>query len=126
MRAEPTPEPGDRDERPFSNGTEGDMWLSSVCGAGAGCIHDSTYGQGDPNDETWCPLITLSLIGVWPHEWEHEAVEWQIGEKSGTYYRTGGCSEFTDEPIVLQPDPVVAIDLFGTYSAEPNRMEVDA
>lgn len=119
MRADPTPMPGDRDERPFSNGTEGELWLANICGAGDGCIHDSDHGQGDPDDETWCPLITLSLYGVWPREWEREAVEWQIGDASGTYYRPGACSEFTDKVPVVGPDPVIAVDLFGEYAAEP-------
>lgn len=119
MREHPTAEPGDYDEPPFSNGTEGEMWIGAVCGAGKGCIHDSTYGQGDPNDETWCPLITLSLFGVWPHEWERETVEWQIGEASGSYERPGACAEYAEDP---EPEPgPVSVDLFGTYAEEPVR-----
>ena len=126
MRTDPTPEPGDLDERPFSNGTEGEMWLAGVCGAGEGCIHDSIYGQADEEmpAEVHCPLITLSLFGVWPHEWAVERVHFTTIAGENTFYtRPGDCSEFTDEVPVQQPDPVVAVDLFGTYSAEPMRAE---
>lgn len=121
MRTDPTPLPGDFDERPFSNGTEGEIWTANVCGAGEGCIHDSLYGQADDefSAEVHCPLITLSMFGVWPREWKREAVNWQIGDSSGTYHRPGECSEFTDELPVAEPDPVIAVDLFGTYAAEP-------
>lgn len=119
MRSDPTPEPGDMDRRPFSNGTEGEMWLWNVCGAGGGCIHDSDHGSA-PEAETWCPLITLSLSGVWPHEWAVEEVPFTSVDGMEMHYtRPGDCSEFTDEPPVVLPDPVVAVDLFGTYSAEP-------
>jgi hypothetical protein len=121
VRTDPTPEPGDYDEVPFSNGTEWETWSANVCGAGDGCIHDSTYGQADEEmpAEVNCPLITLAMIGVWPHEWPRHAVDWQIGDKSGTYYRPGVCAEFCDHIPTPKPDPVVAIDLFGTYAQEP-------
>lgn len=122
MRTDPTPEPGDYDERPFSNGTEGDMWTWNVCGFGEGCIHDSTYGQADDEmpAEVHCPLITLSLFGTWPHEWKRETHTWEIGGKTGSYDRPGACSEFTEEwPKPAPEPPVVAVNLFGQYDAEP-------
>ena len=119
MRTDPSPLPGDHDEPPFSNGTEGEIWMASVCGAGEGCIHDSLFGNTEADRD--CPLITLSLFGVWPREWEREAVNWtsQDGSKSGTYHRAGACSEFADEQPIETPDPVVAVNLFGQYDAEP-------
>lgn len=110
MRTDPTPEPGDLDQSPFSNGTEGEIWTANVCGHGDGCIHDSTYGQSDEElgAEVNCPLITLSFFGVWPHEWERRRVPFTTVEGVESYYETpGDCSEFTDELPTPKPDPVV-------------------
>jgi hypothetical protein len=117
MRELPTPEPGDLDRAPFSNGTDGDIWTSNVCGAGQGCIHDSTYGQWDEelNAEVHCPLITLSYLQVWPHEWERR----EITTPHGSYTAPGACSEYADDLPGPDPDPVVAVDLFGEYAHEP-------
>lgn len=113
MRAEPTPEPGDRAKAPFSNGTMGEMFLGNVCAAGRGCVHDSTWGQADPEGETYdCPLITLSLFGVWPREWPDDP--------SVSYSTPGSCTEFTEDwPEPPGEPPVVAVDLFGVFQAEP-------
>lgn len=116
MRADPTPEPGDRDRPPFSNGTMGETWTANVCGSGDGCIHDTSYGQSDEyGDEWFCPLITLSMMGVWPHEW----AEREVVTSTGSYTVPGDCSEYTDVHPVEQPEPVIAVDLFGIYAAEP-------
>lgn len=119
MREHPTPEPGDRDQRPFSNSTEAEIWTASVCGGL--CIHDTSYGADDEyGDERYCPLISLSMMGVWPHEWARDPVTWD-DKHGGThvYHRPGDCSEFADEfPVSTEP-PVIAVDLFGIYNAEP-------
>lgn len=111
MRTDPVVEPGDRDEPPFSNGTMGEIGLHNMCQEA--CIHDSTYGAPSENTldtETHCPLITLSLLGVTPHEWSEEpGKEW-----AGPVV----CSEFTTE-VPSKPGPL-AVDLFGVYQHEPS------
>lgn len=122
MRQHPTPMPGDLDRAPFSNATMAETWLASVCGAGEGCIHDSTYGQDDEelDAEANCPLITLSMVQVWPREWERLKIPFTTVDGDESHYETpGACSEFTDDLPVEQPDPVIAVDLFGEYAAEP-------
>lgn len=53
-----------RDEAPFSNGTEGDGWLSANCST---CIHDKPARNGD--DANGCPLILVALMGRTPIQW---------------------------------------------------------
>lgn len=113
MRADPIPLPGDWDEPPFSNGTMGEIWTWNVCGAGDGCVHDSTYGQHIGPTEAQCPLITLSFFGTWPQEWERRTVT----TSHGSYETPGACSEFSEVPV--DADPVVAVDLFGRFNTEP-------
>ena len=122
MRAQPAPLPGDLDRSPFSNGTQWEIWSANVCGAGEGCIHDSTFGQSDEElgAEVNCPLITLSLMQVWPKEWEVRKVPFTTVDGGESFYETpGACTEFRDDLPAEQPDPVIAVDLFGTYAAEP-------
>ena len=121
MRTEPNPRPGDLARAPFSNATDAEIWLSNVCGAGKGCVHDSMYGQEDDyGDEIHCPLITLSMMQVWPHEWERVRVPFTTVEGVDTYYqRPGDCTEYTDTYPTPQPDPVIAVDLFGEFQTEP-------
>jgi hypothetical protein len=118
MRTDPTPEPGDRDEVPFSDGTEWDTWSANVCGAGKGCIHDSTYGQADDEmpAEVNCPLITIALYHVWPHEWARR----EVTTKYGSYTVAGECSEYAEDFPEPVPEPgPITVDLFGTYAEEP-------
>jgi len=107
MRTDPTPEPGDLASPPFSNSDHGYSWLGNVCD---GCIHDSTFGL--PNENTMdadidCPLITLSMTGTTPHDW---LTDGELGTTCAAY-------ETGDRAPVA--DPVVAVDLFGVYAAEP-------
>lgn len=94
------------DERPFSNGTEWDMWADRWCHE---CVHD------DANREVYCPIITVAMIGnagepMWPKEWTRERHEWTKadGSPGGAYDVVGECTEFEqrpdpgDEP---EPDP---------------------
>lgn len=94
---------------PFSNSSMAEIWLANVCGSSRGCIHDSAFGQ--PDDElpavVNCPLITLSMMQVWPHEW-------QVTDRG-----PGACSEYADEPQMPKPEPVIAVDLFGEFNEEP-------
>lgn len=52
-----------RDERPFSNGTEGYGWLAANCGT---CIHDKEQREELTGG---CPLILVSLMGKTPIQW---------------------------------------------------------
>lgn len=116
MRTDPTPEPGDRDERPFSNGTMGEIGLYNMCQES--CIHDSIYGAPPENSldtETHCPLITLSMLGVTPHEWS--------AKPGYEVYGPTMCSEFTTTGPVDPGPVVVAVDLFGVYQQEPMNFE---
>lgn len=114
MRPDPTPLPGDRDRRPFSNGTMGEIWTANHCGQG--CLEDSFYGAAERDEgDVNCPLITLSMINVWPREWEFETVM----TEHGAYELVGDCSEFRDtEPVATEPG-VIAVDLFGVFNEEP-------
>jgi hypothetical protein len=108
MRTDPTPEPGDRDQRPFSNSDHGEYWLGNVC-AGT-CIHDAQYGlRGEElgSLDPSCPLITLAMVGVTPHDWVKD------GELGTT------CASYEDGDRTPAPEPVVAVDLFGVYASEP-------
>lgn len=57
-----------RSGRPFSNGTEWDLFQFNVC-MGQGnpdrrCVHDDSI-----DDDGGCPLIMVSLQDKWPREW---------------------------------------------------------
>jgi hypothetical protein len=53
-----------KDERAFSNGTEGYGWVDAHCSY---CIHDQSARVGDGTEG--CPLILVSLLGRTPAEW---------------------------------------------------------
>lgn len=101
------------------------MWTAGMCGNGAGtgkpCQHDSAYGGADAEEgDVFCPLISLSLNGVWPHEWAVEQVPWvDSAGVTHSYDRPGICSEYADELPAPGEPPVIAVDLFGVYQAEP-------
>lgn len=53
-------------ERPFSNGSEYDMWADRHCYQ---CAHDNP--QADP--EVFCPILNVALLGGgWPKEWTRQ------------------------------------------------------
>lgn len=52
--------------RPFSNGTEGDAWMSKWCNY---CAHDHGLHNGGEN-KPMCDLIGSTMFGdVWPEGW---------------------------------------------------------
>jgi hypothetical protein len=59
----------------FSNSTMFEMWSPRWCDS---CAHD------DETTETYCPILTVSLLGVTPREWT--AVDRTCGDYT--------CSEF--------------------------------
>lgn len=73
MRSEDQIRADAADERPFSNGTEYDIWASRYCYE---CVNDNP--QADP--EVFCPIITVALLGkgdgpAWPKEWTRQYVK---------------------------------------------------
>jgi hypothetical protein len=59
-----------RDEQPFSNSTEWEIWnYNTCCGGGdpeRACVNDAE-AEADPG--SGCPLITLAVLGKRPAEW---------------------------------------------------------
>lgn len=59
------------DERPFSNGTEFEIFADRYCYR---CVHDN------PETEKYCPILGVALIGndgepAWPQEWTRKYVK---------------------------------------------------
>lgn len=110
MVAESVPVAGDRPptgERPFSNGTEFDIWADRYCYR---CVKDSISAPPGA-EEKFCPILTAALHGAdWPEQWTRREHHWQIGDSSGSYEVVDTCTEFEerrddgggDEP---EPDP---------------------
>lgn len=67
------------DGSPFSNSTEGSMWMDRNCHL---CVHEAPVRNGDT--ENGCPLLGMALMNKTPRQWE------------GTG-RDLVCLEFTDE-----------------------------
>lgn len=111
----------DADPRsPFSNHTEYELWADD----GRGCYD---CRNDDPETNTLCPILSAALLGTWPKEWTRRTVEWQIGDKSGTYEAVDECTEFDerdDDDGDGEPDPepgpppVIAgqIDMFEVFT----------
>lgn len=121
MRTEDEIRAAAADERPFSNGTEWDMWADRWCYE---CVNDNP--NADP--QVFCPIITVALAGkggggAWPAEWTRRyikfgdyvdeartrrlPIETTADDPDGCEY-VGECTEFErrpdpgDEP---EPDP---------------------
>lgn len=51
--------------RPFSNGTEGDAWMSKWCSY---CTHD--HGEHNDTFQGCCDIIAIAMAdGPWPEAW---------------------------------------------------------
>ena len=103
-------------ERPFSNGTEWDIWADRWCYR---CQHD------DGSADKCCPIITVALLEGWPKEWTRERHEFTTVEGTPASYEVvDTCTEFEErrdpgdgpdpEP---EPTPVVEgqLDLIDAY-----------
>lgn len=66
-----------RPGRPFSNGTEWEIWQFNTCMGGG---NDSRRCVRDDNDD--CPLIAVSLTDVTPTEWEGPRGRYRCTEKT--------------------------------------------
>lgn len=75
-------------ERPFSNGTEFDIWADRWCWR---CVHDNAEA------ERYCPILTVALQKGWPGEWTRERVPFTSVEGEATFYeRVETCTEFDE------------------------------
>ena len=109
-----------REERAFSNGTEGYAWLENWCGR---CVHDKPAREG--RDEDGCPLILVSLLGRTPIEWIEQRDSSGLIRLGDSY----SCMYFRDEedgggdpepqPI---PDPPGQLTLAPREPFEASRM----
>ena len=112
-----------RDQRPFSNGTEGYGWMDSWC---AICWHDK--GTRDDTDPAGCPLVRVALMGRTPSEWLDGP-----RDEHGRYgiHDQYHCVEYRDEddpgPGYEPTDPVSPdqIELFDATPYERPRMYAD-
>lgn len=52
-------------KRPFSNGTEGDAWMSAWCSY---CVHDHGMHEHD-SCGPGCDLILVAMTDGWPEGW---------------------------------------------------------
>ncbi|TDB86468.1 hypothetical protein E1264_17880 [Actinomadura sp. KC216] len=102
-----------RDERPFSNGTEGYAWLDNWCGR---CINDKPARDG--RDDEGCPLILVSLMGRTPIEWiEKRDPESGLVRLGDSYH----CMYFRDEDDGGDPEPTPIPDPPGQLTLTPRE-----
>jgi len=76
------------DKRPFSNGTEFELWADRP----GGCW---TCTRDEPRTETWCPILSVVIThGVWPTEWQRR----EHRTEHGSYEVVGDCTEYDERP----------------------------
>lgn len=89
-----------RDERAFSNSTDGEAFMSNWCWR---CLHDKPARNG--HEEDGCPLILVALMGKTPVEW-FDQWDGKSPFPLGDQYH---CIEFRDEndgpPPPTEPEP---------------------
>jgi hypothetical protein len=104
------------DKSAFSNGTEYEIWAGRWCYE---CVNDNA------ETETYCPILSVALLGSWPTEWTRRRVEWQIGDGSGSYEAVDTCTEFErrcegggDPEPTPEPPPVIdgQVDMFEVFA----------
>jgi hypothetical protein len=91
------------EKRPFSNGTEFDVWADDHCYA---CVNDS------PEVEVYCPILTVALQGHWPVEWTRRM--WPADDPS--FEIVDGCTDFEerrDDGGGPEPDPTPLPEVDG-------------
>lgn len=96
-----------RDERPFSNGSQGYGWMAANCDR---CIHDKPARQG--NEGQGCPLVLVALMGRTPAQWLCETDEQWI-------HADFHCIEFRDENDGPGPEPQPIPDPPGQLTLLP-------
>lgn len=130
MRSEEEIRADAEDRRAFSNGTEYEMWADRWCYR---CRNDNA------ETETYCPILSVALLGGWPKEWTRhyvkfgayikEAGRWEVSETTaddpdGSVF-VDTCTEFEerrdgeDEPAPEpEPSPVIPgqVDMFEVFA----------
>lgn len=96
------------DESPFSNGTEGQAWMSRHC---ARCVNDKPAREGRYEDA--CVLILVALNGRTPAEWTEDD-RMSLGDQ----YR---CMYFRDEDDGPDPEPTPVPDPPGQLTLCPRE-----
>lgn len=81
-----------KDERPFSNGTEGYAWTETWCDT---CVHDR---EGRAGTGSGCPLLCVAILGRTPVEWTENEPRYQLGN-------TYTCSEYVEDDDDDGDDP---------------------
>ena len=98
-----------RDERPFSNGTEGYAWMDNWCFRP--CAVDAAWQRYD-NDKgpkaDGCPLIVIALNGKTPAEWIEQPRDEQGRMTLGDQYHCMNFRAEGDDPPGprREPDPM--------------------
>lgn len=104
-----------RDERPFSNGTDWEIWQYNNCET---CIHDKDYRE-NVSDEG-CPLATVALcFGRTPREWIPGPDEYCGDKYICAYYRHEDDEDPDPKPV---PDPPGVEALFPREACEGPRI----
>lgn len=95
------------DERPFSNGSQGEGWMANNCDR---CVHDKAARSNNPGEG--CPLVLVALMGRTPAEWLAPTEEAWI-------YGNFTCIEFRDENHGPGPEPTPIPDPPGQLTLLP-------
>lgn len=128
------------DRSPFSNGSEYDYWAGRWCYR---CRRD------DAATETWCPILSVAMLGAWPKELTRHYVKFgariegtdrvEVSETTAddpdgcTFVDT--CSEFDerrdgeDDPTPEPGPPPVAdgqVDMFEVFADQITEQVRDA
>lgn len=77
-------------ESAFSNHSEYEIWADRNCYE---CVHDN------PETDTFCPILSVALLGGWPKEWTRRRVEFTTVEGKLSFYEVvDTCTEFEQRP----------------------------
>ncbi len=76
------------ERRPFSNGTEFDMWADRHCYR---CVND------DDATERYCPILSVALTGHWPAEWSRTRHDFTTVDGDPSFYESvDTCTDFEE------------------------------
>lgn len=114
------------DHVPFSNSTEGEIWMAHWC---EHCIHDKPARENDPGNG--CSHILTALSGMTP-------AEWIAGDWPGDYWCVdfrpeddGGGGRAPEDPMpgqgeLLPREPYEGTRMFADVVGETRQESVDA
>lgn len=109
---------------PFSNGTEGEIWMDKWCYNG--CVKDRDVDSGNG-----CPLLLQALLGETPDEWvpspDHRYVctSWSADEpdRSGTDPAQSGLFDEPEHAPSPEPERTRAV-IAALTAARPRRRPI--